>query len=333
MRRLVVTSYGGPEGLEWVDVPDPVPGPGEVLARVRAFSILWADVLERQGRYPGQPEAPFASGHEFTGVVVAVGPGVEQPQAGTRVFGTIPQGGAAAELVVAPAHVLYQVPDAVDDIAAAAMFATYVTAEVGITTFARLAPTDTVLIHAAAGGLGSACLQLCRAHGARLIVATAGGAHKVARVAEWGADVVVDYRSDDFVSAALEATNGAGVDVVLESVGGDVLGRSFDCIAPGGRMVCMGASSGRSSDRFRLHTLFEKGISISGFTLGLWIDAGVPAVAEAADRVLAFAAEGAIAPAIAGVFAPDQVAEAHRLFESRAAIGRIVVSFDAPAAG
>lgn len=327
MRRLYVTGYGEPDVLEWVDADAPVPGPGEVLVSVRAFSIMWADVLERRGRYPGQPEPPFASGHEFTGVVAAVGPGVTTLQTGTRVCGTIPHGGAASELVVAPADILHRVPDAVDDIAAAALVATYLTAEIGITVFGRLAPTDAVLIHAAAGGLGSACLQLCRAHGCGTIVATAGGAEKTARVAEWGADVAVDYRSDDFVAAALDATGGEGVDVVLESVGGDVLGRSFDCIAPGGRMVCMGASSGRSSDRFRLHTLFEKGISIAGFTLGLWIDAGAPLVAEAAERVLRFAADGTIAPVIAGVFAPDEIAEAHRLFESRSAIGRIVVSF------
>jgi NADPH2:quinone reductase len=329
MRRLVVTGFGGPEVLEWQEAPAPQPGPGEVLVRVRAFSIIWADVLERRGTYPGQPQPPFGGGHEFTGVVEAVGPGVDEPRAGTRVFGTVPAGGAGAELVVAPAHILHPVPDEVGDVAAAAMVATYLTAEVGITTFAQLGATDSVLIHAAAGGLGSACLQLCRAHGCGVIVATAGGAEKVARVAGWGADVVVDYTRDDFVVAALEATGRRGVDVVLESVGGDVLGKSFDCLAPAGRLVCMGASSGRSSDRFRLHTLFEKGISIAGFTLGLWIDAREPAVAAAAGRVLALAAEGRIDPVIAAVLAPEQMVEAHALFESRTAIGRIVVSFDA----
>ena len=327
MRRLYVTEYGEPDVLEWRDEPDPTPGPGEVLVRVRAFSVIWADVLERRGKYPGQPEAPFPSGHEFTGVVEAVGPGVTEPRVGTRVAGTNPSGGAAGELVVVPAHILYPVPESIDDAAGAAIVASYLTAEVGITEFGRIGPSDAVLIHAAAGGLGSASLQLCRAHGCGTIVATAGGSEKAALVEEWGADAGVDYHSEDFVEAALEATGGRGVDVVLESVGGDVLGRSFDCIVPGGRMVCMGASSGRSSDRFRLHTLFEKGIAVSGFTLGLWIDARLPAVTAAAERVLRFAEDGRIAPVIGRVFPADEVADAHRLFESRATVGRVVVTF------
>jgi len=327
LRRLYVTSYGDPDVLEWREEPAPTPGPGEVLVAARAFSVIWADVLERRGKYPGQPSAPFPCGHELTGTVAELGPGITELRVGTRVAGTIPGGGAAGELVVAPAHTLYPVPDTVDDLSAAALVASYLTAEIGITDFGRVGPTDAVLIQAAAGGLGSACLQLCRAHGCGTIVATAGSPEKVALVREWGADVVVDYRTGDFVEAALAATAGLGVDVVLESVGGEVLGRSFECIAPGGRMVCMGASSGSSSDRFRLHTLFEKGISVAGFTTGLWIDARVPALAAAAERVLRFAADGAIAPVIGAVFPADEVADAHRLFESRSAAGRVVVTF------
>lgn len=325
MRRLYVSSYGDPDVLVWREVEQPVPGVGEVLVEVRAFSVIWADILERRGRYPGQPEAPFPSGHEFTGVVVALGPGVDRFTVGTRVAGTIPAGGAASELVAAPAKILYPVPGGIDDVPAAALMATYVTAELAVSVFAELKQTDAVLVHAAAGGLGSACIQLSRARGCGTIIGTAGGPEKVARALELGADVGVDYTSEDFVAATLEATGGAGANVAFESVGGDVLGRTFDCMAPAGRIVCMGASSGRSTDRFRLHTLFEKGISVSGFTTGLWIDAGVPAVEEAAARVLRFAADGTIAPVIAAVYGPDEVAEAHRLFESREAVGRVVV--------
>jgi NADPH2:quinone reductase len=212
-----------------------------------------------------------------------------------------------------------------DDVHAAALVANYTTAEIAISVFAELKPTDAVLVHAAAGSLGSACIQLARVHGCGTIVGTAGGPEKAARVLGIGADVAVDYLADDFVVATREATGGAGANVCFESVGGDVLGRTFDCMAPAGRIVCLGASSGRSSDRFRLHTLFEKGVSVSGFTVGLWIDAGVPAVEEATQRVLRYATEGAISPVIAGVYGPDDVAEAHRLFEGRGAVGRVVV--------
>src|SRR5581483_10273888 len=129
MRRLVVTEFGDPDVLEWQDAPEPRPGPGEALVRVRAFSVIWADVLERRGRYPGQPQPPLPAGHEMTGVVEALGPGVEEPCVGTRVLGTDPAGAAAAELVAMPAHVLYPVPDEVGDVAAAAMIGTYTTAE------------------------------------------------------------------------------------------------------------------------------------------------------------------------------------------------------------
>lgn len=326
MRRLYVTRYGDPDVLEWRDEDEPAPGAGEVVVQVRAFSVIWADVLERRGRYPGQPEAPFPIGHEFTGVVTAVGPDVDRVAVGMRVGGTNPAGGAASETIAVPDRILYAIPESVDDVAAAALVATYTTAELAITVFAELKPTDSVLVHAAAGGLGSACIQLARAHGCTgTIIGTAGGPEKAARVLELGADVGVDYSSQDFVAATLQATGGAGANVCFESVGGDVLGQTFDCMAPAGRIVCMGASSGRSSDRFRLHTLFEKGVSVSGFTTGLWIDAGVPAVDEAAERVLRFAAEGSIAPVIAGVYGPDEVAEAHRVFESREAVGRVVV--------
>lgn len=325
MRRLYVTSYGDPDVLEWREEDEPTPGPGEALVEVRAFSVIWADILERRGRYPGQNEAPFPSGHEFTGVVTAVGPGVDRVTVGTRVAGTNPAGGAASEVIVVPASILYPVPDRLDDVHAAALIANYVTAEIAIGVFAELKPTDSVLVHAAAGGLGSACIQLARVHGCGTIIGTAGGPEKAARVREIGADVGVDYLSEDFAEVTLEATGGAGASVCFESVGGDVLGRTFDCMAPAGRIVCMGASSGRSSERFRLQTLFEKGISVCGFTVGLWIDAGVPAVEEAAQNVLRYAADGAVSPVIAGVYGPGEVAEAHRRFESREAVGRVVV--------
>lgn len=328
MRALQVARFGGPEVLEWVELPDPAPGAGEVLVRVRAFAVNWADLLEREGRYPGQPEPPFVGGHDFVGEVVAHGSGVEQPSIGSRVFGVTPRGGVTAELVSVPAGWVYPVPDSVGDLQAAGMAGAYLTAEVAIRCFARLEPGDSVLIHAAAGGLGSACFQLCKAHGAGTIIATAGSAEKVARLLEWGADVAVDYTVSDFVQAVLAATEGAGVDVAFESVGGDVLERSFDCVAPGGRLVCLGASAGRSTSRFRLHTLFEKGISVSGFTLGLWIEAGIPAVAEAAKRVLDLAGRGAISTVIGGVFRAEEAAEAHRFLADRRSIGRTIVVLD-----
>lgn len=323
MRALVVTGVGGPEVLQWQEVDDPVPGPGELLVRVHAFAVNWADLLMREGRYPGAPEPPFVGGHDLVGEVVGHGSGVDSPPVGTRVFGVLGHPGACAELVTTPVERLYRVPNGLTDEEAAGAAAPYLTADAAIVTFGRLAPGETVLVHAAAGGFGSAAVQLCRAYGAGTIVATAGSEEKLARVREWGADVAVGY--DDFVAAALEATDGAGVDLVLESVGGDVLGRSFDCMAPLGRLVSVGASSGRSSDRFRLHTLFEKGVSVAGFTLGQWVLHHPELVRPSAERVLGALERGEARPVVGGVFPADRVADAHRFLAERRSIGRTIV--------
>lgn len=325
MRAVVVPQHGGPEVLRWEEVPDPVPGPGELLVAVRAFAVNWADLMQREGRYPGGPTVPYVPGFDLVGEVVGRGPDTDGPPVGTRVFGQLGRNGAAAELAVGPARWLYPVPEGVSDEEAAGFTAPYFTADGAIVDLGRLAKGESVLVHAAAGGYGSAALQLARYYGAGTIVATAGTDEKLERAREWGADVVVNYRTDDFVPAVLEATDGRGVDLVLESVGGDVLGRSFDCIAPTGRLVSVGASSGASSDRFRLHTLFEKGIAVAGFTLGLWIEHHPELVDRIGARVLAALESGQLAPAVGGVFDRDQVADAHRFLAGRHSIGRTIV--------
>lgn len=325
MKALVITRFGEPEVLAWSDWPDPRPGPGELLVRVRAFAINWADLLQRAGGYPGGPTPPFVAGHDLMGEVVGRGPGTEGPPDGTRVFGVLGRSGGAAELVAAPAAWFHPVPPNLGDEQAAGLAGPYFTADVAIVDFGRLRAGEAVLIHAAAGGYGSAAVQLCRHYGAGTIIATAGSDEKLARVREWGADVVVNYQTQDFVEVVSQVTRGRGVDLVLESVGGEVLGKSFDCLAPLGRLVSVGASSGESSRRFRLHTLFEGGISVSGFTLGLWLQHHPELVKPAADRVLAAVRAGAAVPVIGGVFPIDRVAEAHAFMAGRKSIGRTIV--------
>lgn len=325
MKGLVVPEVGGPEVLRWTEVPDPRPAPGEVVVRVHAFAIQWADLMEREGRYPGGPTPPFVGGHDLVGEVVARGDGVSDPPLGARVFGVLPRGGAAAELVAAPAHWLHRVPDGTPDVTAAAVASAYFTADAAIMTLGRLQPGESVLVHAAAGSYGSAAVQLCRAYGAGTIVATAGTQDKLDRVRGLGADVTVNYTDDDFVAATLAATDGRGVDLVLESVGGDVLARSLDAVRPAGRLISVGASSGRSTRRLRLQTLFEKGIVVGGFTLGLWVEQEPERIAQIAGRVLEQLVAGRIDPLIAGVFAPDEAGDAHRMLEGRDAVGRVVV--------
>lgn len=326
MKGLRFARHGEPEVLSWDEVPVPEPGPGELLIQVRAFAVNWADLLERAGRYPGAPEPPYVTGHDLTGVVVAKGPDTEGPAVGTRVFGVIPRGGAAAQFVAAPANQVHPVPDALDDFQAAGAAGPYLTADAAIVVLGRLQKGEDVLIHAAAGAYGSACLQLCRAYGAGRIIATVGSDAKAEQVRQWGADVVVNYTTQDFVPVVREMTAGRGVPLVLESVGGDVLGRSLDCVSPGGRLVSVGASSGRGSDRFRLHTLFDLGISVAGFTLGKWLERNPELVGPSVDRVLGLFAEGAAAPVVARVFPAAHVAAAHEFLADRRSVGRTVVT-------
>jgi NADPH2:quinone reductase len=325
MRGLRFAAPGGPEVLHWDDVPVPQPAPGELLVEVRAFAVNWADLLERAGKYPDAPAPPYVTGHDLAGVVVARGEGVTDPAVGTRVFGVIPRGGAAAQYVAAPAAQFYPAPDSLTDEQAAGAAGPYLTADAAIVTFGRLDKGEDVLVQAGAGAYGSAAIQLARAYGAGRIVATAGSDEKAARTREFGADVGVNYTTQNFVEVVREVTGGRGVALALESVGGDVLSRTFDCIMPTGRLVSVGASAGRSSDRFRLHTLFTLGISVSGFTLGLWLEHNPELVRPSVDRVLDLFDRGVVSPIVDRVFAADDVAAAHAYLGDRQSVGRTVV--------
>lgn len=330
MRALRFHRHGGPEVLVWDELPVPEPGPGEVLVRSRGFAVNWADLMERAGVYPGAPDPPYVMGHDLCGDVAAHGPGVDAPAAGTRVFGLLPRAGSSAEWVVARADQVYPVPDALTDAEAAGLGSPFLTADAALVTMGRLERGETVLVHAAAGGFGSATVQLAKAYGAGTVIATAGSAAKLERAAALGADVTVDYTTEDFVEVVHKATDGRGVDLVVESVGGDVLARSFDCVRPAGRLVSVGASSGRSTSRFRLQTLFETGITVGGFTLGLWIQHNPELVAPSVARVLRVLGGGAVRPVVARVFAPGEIAEAHAFLADRQSIGRTIVLFAGP---
>lgn len=326
MKGLRFAEHGGPEVLSWDDVPEPSAAPGELLVRVSAFAVNWADLLERAGSYPGAPAPPYVTGHDLAGVVVAHGVGVTGPPVGTRVFGVIPRGGAAAELIAAPAVQFHPTPASLSDEESAGAAGPYLTADAALVTLGRLEKGQDVLVQAAAGAFGSATVQLARAYGAGRIIATAGTPEKAARTRDWGADLVVDYTREDFRDVVRDATAGRGVDLVVESVGGEVLERSFDCLRPGGHLVSVGASSGSSTRRFRLHTLFELGISVSGFTLGRWIEESPELVAPSVERVLSRLEDGSVRPVVGRVFAADEVAAAHEFLAARRSVGRTVVT-------
>ena len=245
MRAWRVHGYGGPlSALSLDEVPVPNPETGEVLVRAGATVLDYNDVDGCHGRYRTvQPELPYTLGMESVGTVEAAGPGAED-WIGRRVMTTTRGAtGGYAEFAVGPTAMTFPVPDSMSDEEAAAFYFPYHVAGLALIVRGRLREGETVLIHAAAGGVGSAALQLARALGARVIT-TCGGPAKVAFCRELGADRAIDYHGEDFVEVVLDETGGDGVDVVLDTVGGDVTEKSWRCIAFGGRHLIAGFSGG-----------------------------------------------------------------------------------------
>jgi len=284
--------------------------------------------MMREGRYPNGLQPPFVPGSEFAGVVLANGAGSGH-LVGARVFGMLGRMGACSEVIAVPAHWIYPTPDHLSDAQAAGAMGAYLTAAVALYTFGGLARGQRVLVNAAGGGVGTAACQLARAAGATQVIGTAGAASKVARLVEFGVDTPISYlETEDLAHRILAQTGGRGVDVAIDSVGGDVLSATIDCVAPGGRLVSVGAASGRGSSRVRLDTLLTKGIAISGFTLGkLWRD-HQDLLVQPMARVLDVLNDEKAAPVIAAILPVERAAEAHAMMSERAIVGRVVLSFE-----
>ena len=246
MRAWRAAEHGAPRDvLRLDDVDEPTPGPGEVQIRVDAVTLNFNDIDGIHGRYRTVPiPAPYVPGMEVLGTAVAVGAGVERSLLGTRVV-AIPSGahGGYAEVAVAPAAMTFPMPESIPLPGAAAILMPFHLAALSLFRRAGVQPDETVLIHAAAGGVGSAALQLVRTAGAH-VIALAGSAEKARFCAELGADVAVDTSAADFVAATLEATGGRGVDVAFDTIGGEITTRTFGCMAFNGRHVLAGFASG-----------------------------------------------------------------------------------------
>ncbi|HTR91118.1 MAG TPA: NADPH:quinone oxidoreductase family protein [Trebonia sp.] len=270
MKAWRLSSYGElAEVLEFAGLPRPVPGPGQLLVRVLAASANFPDVLMIQGNYQVKPPLPFVPGVELCGEVAEAGPDVTGFAAGDRVLGSaaLPHG-AFAEYALMDAARAMPAPEILDDAEAAPFHVTYQTGWFGLHRRARLAAGETLLVHAAAGGVGSGAIQLGKAAGATVIGVT-GGKEKAAIARELGADVVIDRHTEDFVSVVKEVTGGKGADVVYDPVGGDSFRKSTKCIAFEGRIVIVGFASGEIPSAALNHALV-KNYSILGLHWGLY---------------------------------------------------------------
>jgi NADPH2:quinone reductase len=324
MRAWQIYQLGEPrDALRLAEVPDPEPALGQVLVRVLGAAANFPDVLMCQGSYQVRPPLPFTPGVELCGEVVALGSGVTGVAVGDRVIGgpVLPYG-AYAELAVMNAEAILPAPEGLDDAEAAAFFITYQTGWFGLHRRARLAAGETLLVQAAAGGVGSGAVQLGKAAGAR-VIGVVGGERKAEVARALGADVVVDRLSQDFVQVVKEVTDGRGADVVYDSVGGEAYARSTKCIAFEGRILVVGFASGQIPSAALNHALV-KNYSIVGLHWGLYQTKEPQSIGECHRQLTKLVADGAIRPLVSERLGLDDVPEALDKLAHGDTVGRIV---------
>ncbi|HEV3088715.1 MAG TPA: zinc-binding dehydrogenase [Candidatus Elarobacter sp.] len=320
---MEVRSYGDPSVLEWRERDEPVPGRGEVAIRVTQTGVNFADVQARRGAYHGGQTPPFVPGLDCTGTIVALGEGVEGLRVGQRVA-AFPPNGSYAEVVVVPATTTYALDQRISDDDAASLL--MLVTGYNILTFAgRLAQGESVLVHAAAGGVGSTAVQIARALGAGTIFATVGSEAKRAVARDAGADVVIDYQSEDFARAVLDATNGRGVDLILDSVAGEVFNAGLTALAPFGRIVAFGMASG-TPGTVKTNELHPSNRAVIGYSSGSYRKLRPEALRPAAEASLRLVAEGKVHVVVGARFPLREAADAHRLVESRAGHGKVLLT-------
>jgi len=322
VKAIVLEEYGGPEVLRLGEAPEPEPGPDEVLVDVRATAVNRADLLQRQGLYPGPPGAVEIPGLDFAGRVAAIGPRVTRWSVGDEVMGIV-GGGAYAERLVIHERATLPVPAGVALADAAAIPEVFLTAWDALVVQGGLTSGRVALVHAGASGVGTAAIQLAVALRARVVVTCSAGKREACEAL--GAERAVDYASEDFVDATKEVTGGAGVDVVLDVVGGDYLARNVEALRPGGRIVQVGVMGGLTAT-FPLGALLPKRASIVGTVLrGRPLEEKIALTQRFEREVLPLFEAGLLRPVIDERLPLADAAEAHRRLEANATAGKVLL--------
>ncbi len=324
MRAWQVQQLGEPlAALREVELATPEPGPGQLTVRTLATAANFPDVLMCRGLYQVKPELPFTPGVELCGEVVAVGEGVEGFAVGQRVLGgtALPHGGFAEYAVLGAAQA-FPAPVSLDDAQASSLFIGYQTGWFGLHRRAGLRSGETLLVHAAAGGVGSAAIQLGKAAGAR-VIGVVGGPEKAEVARALGADVVVDRHTQDFVAVVKEETGGRGADVIYDPVGGDTYARSTKCIAFEGRILVIGFAGGTIQEAALNHALI-KNYSIVGLHWGLYNTYDPASVQQCHTELTALADQGLVNPLVSERLAFDAVPDGLQRLADGTTVGRVV---------
>ena len=325
MYAITVREPGGPDVLQWTEVPDPQAGPGEVVVDIVASAVNRADLLQRQGFYPPPPGASDVIGLECSGRIAALGEGVEGWQVGDEVCALLAAGGYA-EKVTVPAAQLLPVPDGVDLETAAGLPEVACTVWSNIVTTGRLQAGQTFLVQGGSSGIGTHAIQVAKALGAR-VAATAGAPDRLERCRALGADIVIDYH-DDIAAELKKATDGHGADVILDNMGAKGLGANVDALAPDGRLVIIGLQGGTKAE-LDLNKLLRKRASVIATNLrGRPVDGPGgkgPIVAAVREHVWPMIADGRVRPVVHERVPLPDAARAHALLEAGGVVGKILL--------
>ena len=324
MKAIVVTEPGGPEVLQWQDVPDPQPGPDDVLIEIVAAGVNRADLLQRQGFYDPPPGSSPHPGLECSGWIAALGANVTGWSVGEPVCALL-GGGGYGERVAAPPGQLLPIPAGLDLVAAAALPEAACTVWSNVFMLAGLHEGETLLVHGGSSGIGTFAIQLATAFGAKVAV-TSGSAAKLERCRQLGAEITINYRDEDFVARITEATGGRGADVILDIMGASYLARNIEALAPAGRLAVVGMQGGRRAE-LDLGALMGKRAAILSTSLR-----ARPALEKAAivasvrKHVWPLIADGQVRPVVDRVVPITEAEQAHRAIEAGEHFGKIVLA-------
>ena len=322
MRAMIVEDWCEPKDMKLVDLPDPEPGPGQVAIDVRAVGCNFFDILIAEGKYQVRPPRPFSPGGEVAGVVRSVGAQVTGIRPGDRVFAMLGWGGYAT-VALAPAATVVRMPDAMSFEHGAAFGVVYQTSYFGLVYRAALQPGETLLVHAAAGGVGLAAVQIGKALGAR-VLATAGSPAKLAIARQHGADLAFDYSTPEWVEQVKDATGGRGADVIYDPVGGEVFDLSTKCIAFNGRLLVIGFASG-VIPTIQVNRVLLKNIAIVGLHWGAYRQHDPAKIPQAMAALFEMYERGAVTPVVSSTYALADAAKALDEIASRKSIGKVVL--------
>lgn len=323
MKKIIVNEFGGPEKLTLHDVAVPSAGDGQIVIKVEASGVNFSDSMQRRNQYVFPVSLPYLPGFEVAGIVTELGKGVENISVGDRVVAMLPGGGGYAQYAVTPSYLAAVLPPTISAQESLALQVQGLTAYLMLKDGAKLQAGQTVLVQAAAGGVGTLLVQIAKQMGASKVIATASTAEKLAVAKSLGADELINYTEANWVQKVKDATGGKGADVILDATGGEILRNSLNCLAPFGKLISFGNPTGGSTS-IEAYTLVNNNQILQGFGLASYFEKP-DLMQEAYQYLFSQAATGKLKVHIGQTFPLKDAAEAHRQMESRKTTGKIVL--------